>query len=157
MPMPRTVPVAIRELCLSFPEAVEVSRHGVPNFKVNDKTFAMFCINHHGDGRVALWLHSPEGAQQLYTQLDPDSYFVPPYVGPSGWLGMNVIAGLDWKEINARVQEAWENRAPPALHKKLCETPAVAPPEVDMKPEDIDLMLFAELSSISEGEIVEEY
>ena len=118
-----------------------MSRHGVPNFKVGDKSFAMFCINHHGDGRVALWLRSPEGVQQLDTQIHPAAYFVPPYVGPSGWLGMDVIAGPDWKEITARVREAYENIAPAALLSRIDDIPAVAPPNVPMAPEDIDLML----------------
>ena len=77
-----------------FRDTEEVSRHGAPNFKVKGKTFAMFVLNHHGDGRVALWLNSPHGAQQMYTQLDPESYFVPPYVGVKGWLGMELNKNL---------------------------------------------------------------
>jgi len=57
--MPRTIFDATRELCLSLPDTEEVSRHGAPNFKVKGKTFSMFVLNHHGDGRVALWLNSP--------------------------------------------------------------------------------------------------
>ena len=102
---------ATRELCLSLPDTEEVSRHGAPNFKVGGKTFAMFVLNHHGDGRVALWLNSPQGAQQLHTQFDHESYFVPPYVGVKGWLGMELNKNLKWSEIYARVREAYEHAA----------------------------------------------
>lgn len=137
--MPRTFPEAIRELCLSMPGSEEVRQHGVPNFKVGGKSFAMFCVNHHGDGRVALWLNSPQGTQQLYVQLDPESYFVPPYVGPRGWLGVKLNSGLSWREVRARVAEAWENASPRAVNTD--ELPQVAAPDVEMLPEDIDPLL----------------
>ena len=54
--MARSIPDAVREICLSFPAVEEVSPHGSPDFKVEGKSFATFCVNHHGDGRVALWL-----------------------------------------------------------------------------------------------------
>ena len=60
---------AVREVCLSFPEAEEFLSHGSPNFRVRGKTFAMYAVNHHGDGRVALWLSSPPGAQTVLKSL----------------------------------------------------------------------------------------
>ena len=110
--MSRTIPESTRELCLSLPDTEEVSRHGAPNFKVKGKTFAMLVLNHHGDGRVALWLHSPPGVQQQFTQFDPESYFVPPYVGVNGWLGMELNKNLEWQEIYTRVREAYEHVSP---------------------------------------------
>jgi hypothetical protein len=49
---------AARELCLAFPGTEEVESRGSPNFRVAGKTFAIFALNHHGDGHVALWLDS---------------------------------------------------------------------------------------------------
>ena len=63
---------AVREVCLSLPAAEEVMSRGSPDFRVGGKTFATYCVNHHGDGRVALWLHSPAGAQDLYTEMEPE-------------------------------------------------------------------------------------
>ena len=136
--MPRTIPDSTRELCLSLPGAEEVSQHGAPNFKIKGKTFAMFVLNHHGDGRVALWLNSPHGVQQLYTQLDPESYFVPPYVGVKGWLGMELNKNLDWKEIYTRVREAYEYASPSSPDIPPPDDLPVAPPDVAMLPEDIN-------------------
>ena len=88
--MARDLDTALRDLCSHLPECEEVLSHGSPNFKVRGKTFASYHVNHHGDGRVALWLAAPDGAQQLYTEMEPEHYFVPPYVGPRGWLGVEV-------------------------------------------------------------------
>jgi predicted DNA-binding protein (MmcQ/YjbR family) len=146
--MPRTIPEAVHELCLSLPDTEVVSRHGAPNFKVKGKTFAMYVLNHHGDGRVALWLHSPPGVQELYTGFDPDSYFVPPYVGVKGWLGMELNRNLDWNEIQARVREAWEHVSPSSPAVPLDELPVVHPPEIGMRPEDINPWLGARAQAI---------
>ena len=75
---------AVREVCLWFPEAEEILSHGSPDFRVRGKTFATYVINHHGDGRIALWLNAPQGAQDHCVQQEPKHYFVPPYVGPRG-------------------------------------------------------------------------
>jgi len=50
---------AVRELCLAFPEAEEKPSRGSPNFRVRGKTFAIYTINHHGDGCIALVLNAP--------------------------------------------------------------------------------------------------
>ena len=80
--MGKDIHSAVRELCLGFPGTEEVLSHDTPDFRVQGKPFASYCINHHGDGRVALWLRSPPGSQDLYTEMEPEYYFVPPYVGP---------------------------------------------------------------------------
>ena len=140
-PVSKSIPDAVREICLSFPQAQELSSHGKPDFRVEGKSFAMFCINHHGDMRVGLWLHSPPGVQKLHTQLNPDAYFVPPYVGPRGWLGVDVNKGLDWNEVAKRVREAYEHVAPATLASSLGETIRIAPPGEVMPPEEINPML----------------
>jgi hypothetical protein len=108
---------------LWFPETEEVISHGSPDFRVRGKTFATYVVNHHGDGRLALWLAAPPGAQQHYTESEPKHFFVPPYVGPRGWLGVHLNKGLDWKRIAERVREAYVAAAPknwvprPAPHR----------------------------------------
>jgi len=109
--MTRSIPTAVRELCLHFPQTEEASSHGSPDFRIDGRSFARFCINHHGDGRVALWLHSPPGIQRLYTELNPEAYFVPPYVGPRGWLGVELNKGLDWAEIDSLLETSYRHFA----------------------------------------------
>jgi predicted DNA-binding protein (MmcQ/YjbR family) len=130
----------VREVCLWFPEAHEVLSHGSPDFRVNGKTFATYVINHHGDGRIALWLNAPQGAQHLYVSEEPKHFFVPPYVGPRGWLGINLDKGISWKTVAKLVREAYEKVAPPALARSIGKTIEIKPPTTTLTPEEFDPM-----------------
>jgi hypothetical protein len=105
----------LRAICLALPEATEGENHGNPSFEVRGKTFVMFLDNHHGDGRVAIWCKAPPGAQGTLVEADPTRYFVPPYVGPRGWLGARLDTGPDWDAIAACVEESWRMTAPKRL------------------------------------------
>jgi predicted DNA-binding protein (MmcQ/YjbR family) len=126
--MAKDVGAAVREACLWLPETAEVISHGSPIFKVRGKTFAMYVVNHHGDGRVALWLSAPAGAQALYTREEPKHFFVPPYVGHRGWLGVQLDKGISWQRVAKLVREAFEHVAPPTLAKSLGKTPLISTP-----------------------------
>src|SRR5262245_45341557 len=136
--MAKDISDAVREICLSFPETEEILSHGSPNFRVRGgKIFATYTINHHGDGRIPLWLNSPPGAQdQAKTQ--PKYFFVPPYVGPSGWLGVHLDKGLSWKRIAQLVREAYEKTAPRKLSTSLGKTIEISPPTKTVPPEVFD-------------------
>lgn len=136
--MARNISQAVRELCLWFPEAEEVLSHGSPDFRVRGKTFATHVINHHGDGRVALWVNAPAGAQQHHVNAEPKHFFVPPYVGPKGWLGINLDKGIAWKTVARLVRDAYEKLAPPALAASLGSSIPVKPPNAGLKPEEFD-------------------
>ena len=79
----------------------------MPTFRVGGKVFAHYAVNHHGDGRVALWLNAPPGAQAQFVEVDAEVYFVPPYTGAKGWLGVNVDKNLNWDEVQYQVAEAY--------------------------------------------------
>lgn len=116
---PRTIDDAVREICLHLPETTEVVSHGSPNFKVAGRTFATFSVNHHGNGNIALWLAMGPGAQQYHTTVEPEYYFIPPYVGTRGWVGVHLNRGLSWKEIEWRVRESYEWIAPKPLKMRM--------------------------------------
>jgi hypothetical protein len=78
----------VRKICLSLPNTEEREAWGAPTFRVSKKMFAMYVDNHHEDGRLALWCNAPPEAQQLAVEEDPENYFVPPYVGHKGWIGV---------------------------------------------------------------------
>src|ERR1041384_8352272 len=81
----------LRELCLGLPEVSERPSPGAPTFFVRGKrAFLMVLANHHGDGRFAVWCAAPDGLQKLLVDADPDRFFVPPYVGHRGWLGVRL-------------------------------------------------------------------
>jgi hypothetical protein len=97
----------IRGICLALPETTERLSHGSPTFFIRGKrAFAMFQDDHHGDGRLAIWCAAPDGAQEALTESDPDRFFVPPYVGHRGWLGVRLDRDPDWDEVAGLVEEA---------------------------------------------------
>ena len=98
----------------------------------------MYPINHHGDGRVALWLMAPPGAQAAFVKMRPRVYFVPPYVGPSGWLGIELDKGLGWSTVCEHVREAYAMVAPAELVRSMKKDFRVRPPTRKFRPEEID-------------------
>jgi hypothetical protein len=111
----------VRKICLALPEAHEKVAWGAPTFRVNDKLFAMFSLDHHGDGRVALWCKAAPGAQEMLVEADPKHFFVPPYVGKGGWVGIRLDTGLDWAVVSGLVREGYRMTAPKRLLKSLDE------------------------------------
>jgi hypothetical protein len=136
--MARDTHQAVREACLWLPEAQEFLSHGSPNFRVRGKTFATYVINHHGDGRVALWLTAPPGSQELHVRAQPKHYFVPPYVGPKGWLGVILDRGVDWHQVLTLIREGYEKVAPPALRALIGKTPMMKAPVKALSASQID-------------------
>jgi hypothetical protein len=103
----------VRAACLALPEVSERPSHGAPAFFVRGKRcFVMVMDDHHGDGRFALWCAAPQGMQHALVAGDPDSYFVPPYVGHRGWVGVRLDRRLPWEEIAGAIEDAWLEVAP---------------------------------------------
>ena len=136
--MARDLTQAVREACLWLPEAEEFVSHGSPNFRVRGKTFATYVINHHGDGRIALWLNALPGSQELHVRAEPAHFFVPPYVGPRGWLGVILDRGIAWARIAALVREGYEKVAPAELQARLGKTPRIEAPRKSLSASQID-------------------
>ncbi len=112
----RTELERVRALCLALPEVTERLSHGSPTWFVRGKkTFVMYLDDHHGDGRLALWCAAPEGMQAALVAGEPGHYFVPPYVGHRGWVGVHLNRGLDWNEIAGAIEEAYLQIAPKRL------------------------------------------
>ena len=112
----RTELQRVRALCLALPEVTERLSHGSPTWFVRGKkTFVMYLDDHHGDGRLTLWCAAPEGMQAALVAGEPEHYFVPPYVGHRGWVGVHLNRGLDWNEIAGAIEEAYLQIAPKQL------------------------------------------
>jgi hypothetical protein len=110
----------LREICLALPETSERVSHGAPSFFVRGKRcFLMLLDNHHGDGRFAIWCAAPPGDQALLVDADADKFFVPPYVGHRGWLGVRLDRELDWDEIQGIAEDAFCTVAPKRLAEQL--------------------------------------
>ena len=98
----------VRKFCLSLPETFEKLSHGEATFFVKKRTFVMFSTNHHGDGNYSIVCNAPEGAQEILTINDPDNFYVPPYVGGAGWIGVRLDRGIAWKTVAAVVTDAYD-------------------------------------------------
>jgi hypothetical protein len=118
----------VREICLELPEVTERPSHGSPAWFIRDKkTIVMFLDDHHGDGRLALWCAAPPGVQALMVDEDPVRFFVPPYVGHRGWLGVRLDIDVDWDEVAGIVEDAFRTIAPETLVARLDDPPPSSP------------------------------
>lgn len=116
MATPKQALARMRKICLAMPEVSERLSHGSPAWFIREKkTLAMFLDDHHGDGRLAIWVPAPPGAQEMLVEEEPERFFVPPYVGPSGWIGVQLDVDVDWDEVTAIVEDAYRKVAPKKL------------------------------------------
>jgi hypothetical protein len=115
--MPPRALVRLRKLALALPEAHEVEAWGAPTFRVRNKMFAMYAAanNHHGGGRPAVWIKAQKSDQARMVKAAPDCFFVPPYVGPSGWVGVWLDGGVDWEVVAEFLDDGYRLIAPKRL------------------------------------------
>jgi hypothetical protein len=111
----------LRKLCLALPEAHEVEAWGEPTFRVRNKMFAMaaHANTHHGLGRHAVWVKSTSDAQQERIAAAPDRFFKPPYVGPSGWVGIWLDGDVAWDDLAELLADAYRMIAPKRLLERM--------------------------------------
>lgn len=104
----------MRRICLAMPGAGEKISHGAPTFWAAKRIFAMFAdaANQHGGGRRGVGCKATDVTQDLLVSRHPGRYFVPPYVGPSGWVAIYLDRRPDWKEVAERFADAFLLAAP---------------------------------------------
>jgi len=110
----------IREICTSLPEVSERPSHGSPAFFIRGKkTLCMFVDDHHGDGILGIWCPAFPGVQEELVEQEPERFFRPPYVGPSGWVGVRLDRQVDWDEVREILTDSYRKVAPKTLLKQL--------------------------------------
>ena len=109
----------IRKIIEAWPETSEKLSHGMPTWWGGRKTFASLANDHHGDGRLALWIKSTFDGQQGLVEMDPEVFFVPPYVGPSGWIGVRLDRKPDWAMVEELLLDGYRSVAPRRALKLL--------------------------------------
>ena len=105
----------VRKLALALPGATEKLSHGEPTFFAGGKCFFTVDNDHHGSGHVAIWCKAEAGVQAALVDAEPRHFFVPPYVGKSGWVGVRLDSGLDQAKVAALIERAWREVAPKKL------------------------------------------
>ena len=99
----------LRQIALGFPDAAEKISHGHPAFYTT-KVFAYYGGSIKVDGRYERHEHSvlvlaePQDRPALVE--DPRCY-VPAYLGPSGWIGLDLDRNTDWAEVNELVDDSY--------------------------------------------------
>jgi predicted DNA-binding protein (MmcQ/YjbR family) len=116
--MPKSTLERMRAVCLCLPEATEkLTWDDVPTFRVKDKIFALLESSH-----AAFWCKARAGFQELLVQSDEARYFVPPYLGGKGWVGMRLNDKPDWNAVAALIEESYRLVAPKRLALQLEDT-----------------------------------
>lgn len=111
----------LRKTCFALPEVEEKEAWGAPTFRVRGKLFAHYRNDHHGDGRVAAWCKALPEQQLDWVDADPERFFVPPYVGPSGWVGVRLDRKPDWRLLAEILEDGYRLIAPKRLLQELDE------------------------------------
>lgn len=118
---PKASPIArLRHICLELPEAAEepFGGHVAPAWRVRGKIFAM---SRGEDAPADVWCKAGPGAQGVLVESNPDLFFVPPYVGSKGWIGMRLAAIRDWDEVADLIRESYRLTAPKKLAARLAQ------------------------------------
>jgi len=106
----------LRAICAGFPGAEEKLSHGTPSFHVRGRMFAMFVDDHHADGRIAAWCKAALDEQHARVADSPDRFFVPPYVGVKGWVGVRLDRpDTDWIDLAILLERGWADVAPKSV------------------------------------------
>lgn len=115
--------IALREQVVAFARGlpgVEVDGDQHLNFVVRRKKFAYYLVDHHGDGRIAIHCRAAPGENELRASVDPDRFFIPPYLGPRGWLGYYLdTTEVQWAEVEALLRTAYLLADPATLARQV--------------------------------------
>jgi predicted DNA-binding protein (MmcQ/YjbR family) len=108
--MPTSQLKLLRKACLALPDAHEVEAWGSPTFRVNNKLFAMYAPkqDHHKFAHESVWVKCTPINQSLMIGSNPKKFFSPPYVGPSGWIGVRLDVRVNWKELAGILRDGYD-------------------------------------------------
>jgi hypothetical protein len=109
-----TIGARLRAICLALPEATEEPMRRGPSYRIEDKIFA---LERPSSDWLALWCKVPQGAREIIIDAEPARFFVPPYFGPKGWIGVRLDEATDWREIEGFVRRSYRLIAPKRLAK----------------------------------------
>jgi hypothetical protein len=107
----------LRTICLALPGTIEKVSHGEPTWHAGGRMFAQLDDHHHGADRLAVWLAAGLGDQETVVAEDPARFFVPPYVGHRGWIGVRIDGRPDWRRVATLVRDAHAHVTRPRRRK----------------------------------------
>lgn len=111
----------VRSLARIFPGVDEKVSHGRPAFFTKN----VFCY-YGGSQKVdGAWVQHPQSIVFLPDVLErraleaDDRFWVPAYVGPSGWLGLDLVKASDFAEVAELIEDSYRSTAPGRLVAEL--------------------------------------
>lgn len=111
----------VRAIALALPGTDEKVSHGRPAF-FTKKVFAYYGGSLRVDGdwvqhpHAVIVLPDPDDRPAL---LEDDRTFVPAYLGPSGWVGVDLDDATDWDEVAELLDASYRLTAPKRLVAEL--------------------------------------
>ena len=116
----------LREICLALPEVFEKEAWGECTFRVaGGSMFAMTDNNHHNSGHLAVWVKAPAMVQEILVNSDPKRFFVPPYMGSKGWVGVRIDGRVKWDQTAAILRDGYQMSVP--AKKSRADRPTIGP------------------------------
>jgi hypothetical protein len=105
------------DICQTLPEvSYEVVGKEHIAFRVRKKIFAYYLLDHHDDGIIAFCCKSTLSEQRRLVRDDPESFFVPAYLGAKGWVAIRLdLDEVDWDTVNELARQAFQSIAPRKL------------------------------------------
>ena len=104
-------------ICMKLPEVThDFVGEGHIAFKIRKKIFGYYMFDHHGDGIIGFCCKSTLSEQRRMIREDSESFFVPAYVGPRGWIGIRLdLDEVDWDTVTELTRLAYQATAPRKL------------------------------------------
>jgi predicted DNA-binding protein (MmcQ/YjbR family) len=110
----------LRKICLALPATFEKEAWGECTFRVTGGSmFAMTDTNHHGSKHTAVWVKATPLVQEILVNADGKRFFVPPYMGSKGWIGVRLDYKVDWDELRGILDDGHRMSAPKRLRASL--------------------------------------
>ncbi len=113
----------VTKICERFPHTEATNRYDNEHrsLEVAGKRFGYFLVDHFGDdGRSGLALKAAPGVQDMLVEEDPDTFWVPAFVGRHGWLGIRLdLEEPDWDQVTDFIRDAWLLTAPRKIRKEF--------------------------------------
>lgn len=115
----------VRDLALALPGADEKVSHGRPAF-FTKRMFGYYGGSHKVDGE---WVQHAQAVMVRVERMEReallarDDCWVPAYLGPSGWIGVDLHDDTDWDEVAELLDQSFRLTAPSRLVAQLPALP----------------------------------
>ena len=98
----------LREICMAYPEVVEVRAWGRPTFRAGKRIFIVAGATMNDPLSI---IFKPDEDERL-AYLERPGFFSPPYWGPGGWLAAPIDTNdPDWTELAEIIDASYRSVA----------------------------------------------